>query len=317
MKEQLPIPQEIFPVPQAERIIGEQNISPTEVKKMEEDLNIILSDENGQVITDVKEVLRKIFYEVGPRNIGDLELPKTSEDIERIHEIKGVVEEFARCYGRTSFIDLPDDNIHFLKDGGVKEYTKNRLAVGSNASVLGQIFIDRRDDISTAITTFHELWHALASRIEIQVTQKGQIYDYRGGLTVYNRLGEEKQFYRLDEALTGKMTERFFNESLRENPKYKDLIKEKDQKGETVDTTRKDEASDFETIVEYIFQKNSQEFKTKEDVWDMFFRAQVTGDVAPVEDLVERTFGKGAFLRIEKALESCFSSSETTEDGII
>ena len=170
MKEQPLSQEEIFSIPQADGLVVEENFSPEFVKNLEKNSKVVLSDEEGQPIIDAKEVLSRLFYEEGSRKIENLELLKTKEEVELIQEVKNVLEDFAQSYGRTNFVNLPEDNIHFLKEGGAREFTEEHE--GCSYSIeLGRIIIDRRqDNLSTAISLFHEMWHMPASHNEIHTT---------------------------------------------------------------------------------------------------------------------------------------------------
>jgi hypothetical protein len=152
---------EKFPIPQAERLVGNfedfnSDFYDDSFSREKE------SEEKGGVITDPVEVLRRTFEEYSTASL-ETELEKTEREIEIIKIATDAVKEMATEYGREKFVELTDDHIHLFPDGGVEELTNGRLAIGSHSTVLGESFVDRRDDLATAITTFHELWHTLAS----------------------------------------------------------------------------------------------------------------------------------------------------------
>lgn len=285
---------ESFSAPQAERVIGKE-ISPDESKKL---LDVLPIDESGKVSTDVKEILREVFYKNAPEVIESLESPKTERDYYLISLATKSVKAFAKELGRNNFAELPTENIHFLIDGGVEKFTEGRLKVGSHATVLGQILIDRRDDLSTIITTFHELWHALASYQAIQIKTDGSLDWYRSGFSSKSRDGKEEWFYRIDEALTGLMTEKFVDTVLKNDVEFTKIIEDRVIKNEAIDTTRLGEAKAFRQIVDEVYEKNKNNFQTKEDIIRIFFIGQVTGNIMPVARLLEKTFGKGAFRKL-------------------
>jgi len=286
------------PVPQAEKIVGNFDdfnsdfYNDSFVRGRE-------SEGKGEVITDPVEVLQRLFEEYSTGSL-DNELEKSERDLEILKIATEAVKKFAAEYGRKNFIELTDDHVHFFPDGGVEELTKGRLAIGSHATVLGEAFVDRRDDLATAITTFHELWHTLASHKAIQITTDGELDWYRSGFGIKSRDGKKRMFHHLDEALVGYATKRFVNEVLRNRPDFAQQIEQVEVAGEKVDTTRQRELGDFLKFLEIIREKNKDDFSDREEILNMFMQAQVTGNLLPVARLVENTFGKGAFRKLSE-----------------
>ena len=283
-----------MPIPQADRVIGDSYISPEQTGKL---LNKLPVDEKGNIITDLKEVLIRVFEETSPdkKPLGGIELEKTERDLYIIHTATEAVKKFAEKYGRENFVDLPPDNIHFLKEGGVLEYTKARLSTGSHATVLGQVLVDRRTDLQTAITTFHELWHALGSHEAIQINTKGKIDWYRAGFNIKTRDSENEYFYHIDEALTGLMTKRFVEEILMIDPTFKDEIEKLKTADQEIDTTRRGDLKMLYDVAEAIYKRNQNTLESSEDVISLFLKGQITGNIMPIARVVENTFGKGSF----------------------
>jgi len=289
---------EDFPVPQAERLVG--NFGDFNSDFYDDSFSRKGGSENkGEVITDPKEVLRRIFEEYSTESLAN-ELEKSECDHEILKIATEAVKSLATEYGRENFIALTDDHVHFFSDGGVAELTEGRLAVGSHATVLGEAFVDKRDNLSTAITTFHELWHTLASHNAIQIRTDGELDWYRSGFSILSRDGKTKMFRHLDEALVGHATKRFVNEVLRGRPDFAQKIEEVEIDGGQVDTTRQRELGDFLKYLDIVLERNSDDFSSREELLDMFMRAQVTGNLLPVARLIEKTFGRGAFRKLSE-----------------
>nr|MBP6931736.1 hypothetical protein [Candidatus Paceibacterota bacterium] len=62
--------------------------------------------------------------------------------------------------------------------------------------------------------------------------------------------------------------------------------------------TYKQERKFLHTLVDKIFQKNFDKFQDKEEVFDMFFKGMITGNILPIGRLVDETFGAGTFRKI-------------------
>lgn len=289
---------EKFPVPQAENLVGRFEDFKSDFYN-DSFIRGKESESKGEVITDPKEVLRRLFEEYSTGALEN-ELEKNERDREILKIAADAVKSMATEYGRQDFIKLTEDHVHFFPDGGVEELTKGRLAIGSHATVLGEALVDRRDDLATAITTFHELWHTLASHNAIQITTGGDLDWYRSGFSIQSRNGETKMFHHLDEALVGHATKKFVDEVLRLRPDFAEQIKQAEEEGEEVDTTRRRELDDLLKYLDIVFERNREDFSDRKEILDMFMKAQVTGNLLPVARLIEKTFGKGAFRKLSK-----------------
>lgn len=280
-----------FPVPQAEAFVGKTEVNPDKIKLGAR----FTRAEDGQPITDVREILRKVFAYAG-EPIQGLELKKTERDLQIIALAMESVKRFARELGKEDFIDLPLQNIHFLKPGGTKKRTGGEAHVGASSPVLGRVLVDRRSDLKTAITTFHELWHTLAEYKAVQVTTKGKIQSLRSGLEVSSRDGEHSWGSYFNEALAGIATTRFVEEGLSQHELFREEFQRRKDEGKLIDTTRMKEAAEAQQIFRLIHEKNNQQYDAIEKVRDVFFRAQVIGSSPEeMERLVNGTFGEGAF----------------------
>ena len=289
---------EKFSVPQAEKLVGKFS----DFKSDFYEDSFVRGKEiesKGKVITDPNEVLRRLFEEY---SVGKLhsELEKSDRDREIIKVATEAVKSMATEYGREYFVELTDNHIHFFPDGGVEELTKGRFAIGSRSSVLGEVFVDRRNDLATAITTFHELWHTLASHNAIQITTDGNLNWYRSGFSIQSRDGKKKMFHHLNEALVGYATKRFVDEVLHQLPDFARQIEQAEIDGGKIDTTRQRELGDFLEYLDIVLEKNSEEFSDTKEIVGMFMKAQVTGNLLPVARLIEKTFGKNAFRKLSR-----------------
>lgn len=282
-------------IPQADRFVGKTELSAEEIKRFFEEAPL---DEAGKAINDPEEILAIIFKEIAPTAIKNLELPKTERDLDIIRLATEAVKRFAQEFGRTDFNDLPIGHIHFLKEGGVKEYTNGRFGTGSHSSVVGEVFVERLGDLETTITTFHELWHALASYQTLQATTDNRLSWYRSGFGIKSRDGKEQYFYRIDEGLTGLITKRFVEEVLVRSPDFQEEIERRIEEGIEIDTTRVGEVESLLHLADEVYKNNKQSFESRDEIVKLFFRGQVTGNILPAARLLEKTFYKGVFRRL-------------------
>lgn len=274
---------EQFPVPQADRLIAKEGDNRMGVEK------------DGEFITDPKEVFRLVFEEQRPEDFRGLELEKTEQDNFLIEHALSAVKEYAGIYGRATFGTIPYNHIHLVKEGGTSLILKQPWD-GSHSTVLGEIIVDRARDVPTAITLFHELWHRIGSYNAVQIrTTDGDIDWYRSGIAMKSRDGEEEWFRTMNEALTGYMTWRYANEILKETEEFQGEIAEYVREEKYVNTTREGEVDDLMEVVDEVIEKSNGLYESREEVLDIFIRAQVTGNVLPIARILDNVYGKGSF----------------------
>jgi hypothetical protein len=246
--------------------------------------------------------LTDVFIENGHQPIPELELEKTERDRELLRVAQEAVDDYLARYGRAKRIQIPPANIHVLAIGGVDKVTKGRHLEGAASFMKGSVIIDRvPSDSEFVLIAFHELFH-LKSYSALQITRQAskvnpRLVEYRQGFTVVNRDGTEEYFANLEEAVVAHFTHRFYQDYLKANRSQ--LF------SNTVATTeaaisRSDELDLLDRTVDHIWENNRGTFRSREQVLDLFIRAQVNGDLLPIARLVERTYGKGAFRRLGK-----------------
>ena len=107
-------------------------------------------------------------------------------------------------------------------------------------------------------------------------------------------------FDHLEEALVGHATKRFVDEVLRKRDDFKELIQDHENGDKSIDTTRQVELTELLEYIDIVYEKNSEDYKSRDEIIDMFIRAQVTGNILPVARLIEKTFGKGYFRKLSE-----------------
>jgi len=73
---------------------------------------------------------------------------------------------------------------------------------------------------------------------------------------------------------------------------------EKSKKIITESFTYKSERRILNTLIDKIFERNLDKFQDKEEVFEVFAKGMITGNILPVGRLIERTFGNGTLRRI-------------------
>ena len=253
-----------------------------------------------------QEWLGRRLLEEGGKAIEGLELEKSARDVEIIALCDEAVSMYMKRYGRKKEIGLPLQNVHALEDGGVERYTHGRFVEGAHAPTLGSVIVDRKkSDVEFAVRVFHELFHAKSYQA-LQIIGNEVAEPYRSGFTVVSRDGKKSWFVDLEEAVVGMMTERFFKEIVNEDSAFRNEI-EAAPDGPYLG--REKEVTRLNLLVDELWEKNREEFKSREEIVKVFVDAQINGRLLRVARLVERTFGKGSFRRLGEADELIEKSS--------
>jgi len=196
---------------------------------------------------------------------------------------------------------------------------------------------EKENRLTFALRAAHELIHFSAFQSAQIINEKEKEWGIRiGGFIVKTKEAGKTEFYfnDIDEAVTEELIKRFDREyfgsipglsedlkrrqEFRENilqpdPDTKEIVddiaivettieKEGEHKGMYKTTTEHynflEERERLWKIIEGIQQKNPGQFKSKEEVFDVFAKAYFTGRLLPVARLVERTYGKGSFRKL-------------------
>jgi len=75
-------------------------------------------------------------------------------------------------------------------------------------------------------------------------------------------------------------------------------MKEKSKKIITESFTYQSERRTLDTLIDRVFEKNPNKFQDRKEVFEVFAKGMMTGDILPMGRLIERTFGNGTLRRI-------------------
>jgi hypothetical protein len=67
------------------------------------------------------------------------------------------------------------------------------------------------------------------------------------------------------------------------------------ESGKEIDTTRQSELDELLSYIDALYTRNKDTFSNRDEILDMFMRAQVTGNLLPPARLITSTFGEKAF----------------------
>lgn len=68
----------------------------------------------------------------------------------------------------------------------------------------------------------------------------------------------------------------------------------------TENFTYKPERQNLSTLINKIFERNPERFHDKEEIFDIFAKGMITGNILPLGKLIDKTFGRGAFDKLSE-----------------
>jgi len=317
-----------------ERVIG-KDISDEErqrvfevtekIFKDQEVLKKYLLEDSESVESIPDDSFRTIFYE--------REREKTPEELGVINIANEKTNELRRKFDLTD-INIPQKNIYIIPNDA--PWPKKMEDTFSYHIPMGQCIVireprsvlARNSRTVFAARVLHEMIH-FKSYNSLKQTKNSSFDSYRGGLKTFKREESgESYFGNLSEAVVEELTLRIINE-LRKHPLFKreldltDKLKEKlsdiktdggeslicgeelhinfDEEDRKLCLEYKElvrERRILNKLIDKIFEKNTNKFKNKDEVFDLFVKAVMTGNIIPLEQLIDETFGKKTFERI-------------------
>jgi len=278
----------------------------------------------GNLSEDKKEKLllekKEIFSNQNLEEIKGKEKLKTPEEMELISLANQATNEIRNKYGLDNF-DIPPNNIHIIEENfWVKKYKENTRA--------GAIYLPKMQAVLVPevpsptlffIRTFHEMIHFKSyNALQITNTAFRGLEIYRLGLMVVSRDKEDVYFTNLNEAVTEKMTmkyaSRFFNNPLISSDveQKKNYVKEhhlSQKEAEEIICVRQGKNSKdqpevyhwgyptarkiLDNLIDKLFEKNNDKFQNRDEVFEVFEKSAMTGNLLPIGRLIDGTFGRG------------------------
>lgn len=286
-----------------------------------------------RVVGKVSENGKKtILQESGKRfgnqdyeELKDKEREKTPKELQIINLANQLTNEIRQKYGLPVF-DVPPENIHVIK----KDEWLSKRSDGAYRQWLQYIVLKERPaGIGFMKIVVHEMLHFKSyNALQVVDSDDDIIGCYRTGLTVGMRDGKDGFFRNLDEAVVEEMTKNIlikltnnplFAEEVRQtreimnkypdakknNGKYlfdSDTFYAKVENGSnkinTANFTKKEERKILSILIDKLFKRNKEEFKSREDIFEIFSRAMMTGNIIPIGKLIDHAFGSGVFRKI-------------------
>jgi hypothetical protein len=224
---------------------------------------------------------------------------------------------------------MSDDKIKFYEEnyrGTSAFYEQN----DQDITVFGWTI---KSPLHFADVVVHELVHFLAfNTVQVAEGYENNFASHRTGLSVQQKtIPTQKNklyFHDIDEAVTEELVKRFYPQlqdiSLLEN-EYKNVMRAREKYSNPdvssvrikeieieqvplLEITMKDFAyletrKKFNNLIRTIYEKRKNDFSSEEDIFKIFARAAMTGEVKDLATLVESTLGTGTFKKIAQSLD--------------
>jgi hypothetical protein len=258
------------------------------------------------------------------QELEDKEREKTPIEIEIINLANQCTNEIRKKYGLPDF-DIPAKNIHVIKkDKWPREnedalYNSMMQAVALKETSAKIVFMKK---------IVHEMLHFKAYNALQVKNDNFEVDEYRSGLTVSTRDGERMYFRNFNEAVTEEMTKsilakmvenKLFVEEIKktgevmgahpdakmsngnylfDNNTFYAELKNGSNEISTARFTKEKERKILNILIDKLFERNKENIKSRDEIFEMFSEAMMTGNIISIGKLIDNTFDKGTFRKI-------------------
>jgi len=281
---------------------------------------------------EIKEIHAQEFAKKNIEEVKDIEFEKTQEQIKIIDFVNEETNKLLAKYNLPEF-DIPSNNVHLVDEKAYRElnpleedkftrFSPAYQAVFTSKSQPKFIFAER---------IYHEFIHFKSYQAMQRVLKdEPEFYElYRLGFMLYSRDGKKEYFRNLNEAIAEELTKRFYFQQLRNNSLFSQEVEEVEEirewclaEAKTEEDRKKamdmsevrssgkrgekevlsfgywEERGTLNNLIDKLYQKNQQKFHDREEVFDLFAKATLNGNLLPVGKLIDRTFGRSVFRKI-------------------
>lgn len=269
------------------------------------------------------EHFRKLFEDQKDPEITfkKYEREKTEEEKLMFAAILEKLPEFIKKYGGNP-LSITLDHVHILDiekmDDKYKEKVKGKGACYLARQELMYV-IDYRNDLENAHNLVHELIHFNSFQsIEGKNIGDKKVYNSRRvGLEVFNKVKDVTFFSDMNEAITEELHKRFDREYFESTHGISDEVRERNsikkyagEKGEDISMVSLSDGGSGETtfrvkyydyqkererwnaLIDNLFDENKDQFSSREEVFEVFARAAMSGNLLPLARLLKKTYPK-------------------------
>ncbi|MEK7665250.1 MAG: hypothetical protein AAB361_03940 [Patescibacteria group bacterium] len=262
-----------------------------------------------------------------------LESEKTPEEIEIINGILGKLQEFIKKYGGV-MPPITPDHIHVCEYDTLPVEQRERIKSIRGRYDEDSQFVavirnsESENNLVFASRVAHELMHFCGFQ-SVTANPEKETWSFRvGGLVVAKKKDQKREMYfvDVDEAITEELMKRFDAECFDAIPALAKDLEDREKwikksvKGDKISyittTTTKEESSMYYTtiraqpyqykeereklwqIINDICEKKPDDFKSEEEVFNVFANTYFTGNLLQTVRLIEDTYGKGFFRKL-------------------
>lgn len=319
-----------------ERVIGSKNqdISEEERRKIIGEIESVfrnqkkykesLIKEYGQ-IENIPEIIQTIFFE----------REKSSDDFEIIDYANVLTNKLGEKFNKSN-LNIPYDNIYIIPSEAQwpKELGEN---TESYHVPLAQLIVIREPEIKQLKNSkliflknlIHEMIH-FKSYGSIKKLENSPEYNiYRSGLKSFKRENENAGYFgALDEGVVEELTIKILGESkdfplikneFEQTERYREALKaEKTEDGQNlidgdelfINFDQDEESLQIicngkirerkilNQLIEKVYEKNKSQYKNKEEIFEVFVEAEMTGNIIKLGRLLDNSFGKKTLRKI-------------------
>lgn len=293
-------------------------------------VGVIPEGEKERLLKSKEEVFDdQIFKELEGK-----EREKTPDELQLIDLANKITNDLRKKYGLEDF-DIPRSNIHVVKKS---EWFEKKGTAYYESSLQSVILCEQSTKIEFAEKVFHEMLHFKSyAAMQLTRSDKPEITEYRIGLIVRTRDGKKRYFSSLNEAVTEEIVKRYTIEHIKELSNDPFLAEEIKQTRETINKypdikknsgeplfdddifyanvvevleaersvvvaakgfSYREERLALNSLINKLFNKNKENFKDQDEVFEIFEKGMITGNILPIGRLIDGTFGKGTFRKI-------------------
>ena len=274
-----------------------------------------------------KEILKEKenqFNDQRFEELSGMEREKTPKELEIISLANQYTNEIRQKCGLSAF-SVPSANIHVIR----RSAWPKRESAFYSSMMQAVALLEQPASIVFMKKVVHEMLHFKSyNALQITAGDDSEINEYRVGLTVSTRDGDSMYFRNFYEAVTEEITKNIIAK-LSSNPLFVEEIR---KTGEIINTHYDAKMSDGENLfdkntfyaemengsnkintesftnekerkilnilIDKLFKHNRKEFNRREDIFEIFSKAMMTGNILSLGKLIDRTFGVGVFRKI-------------------
>ena len=257
--------------------------------------------EKPRILSDSDENREKVqsYFDDAERSLKHAEIPMTPRQKMITETVLNGLPKFLKNYGVEA--SFPAARVLLMDSEKLTDEERGQYQLAgfySNVERIIRIFKENADsDIKLIMMLAHEMMHAASFQsYHVQYeTPHTELNERRAGITmtVEDEGGEMSSYFNdLNEGVTERLAERFIA-SIIENTDSK--IKIPTLEGDFQSLNRVKEKAMLDWLIDGIFERNPEQFKSKDEVFQLFVESMFKGTSLPLARIIEKTYGKGWF----------------------